>query len=407
VSRPSFIARAAALLAPAIPAALGAQDRLLGLRAAGAGVTAEVIRIGGGGVPQAGVLGDSARVTRVAQLSVPVTAVTPLGGAWTLDATAIYGSGRVTREGTTGARTTSALAGVSDVRLRATGRLLDEALLVTVGANLPTGRTELDAEQLTALRALAAPAFALVAPPVGQGPSGTLGVLLARQAGEWALVGGVSYEYRGEFAPVAALIAGAPSVDFRPGGVVRASLGADRPLGRHRLSAAVSADVFAEDRLRAGATGAAPPSGLELAQVRLGPVLTTDVQLQLAAPRLRELVLWGTNRWRARFARDGVTVPGSSGNYLDAGVRATLPLAARTDLFTALDGRLHTGLDLDDALTTAGVAGGALTLGLSRAAGPVTVQPFARAQAGQLRFARLASASYTGASAGLTILTRF
>ena len=38
----------------------------------------------------------------------------------------------------------------------------------------------------------------------------------------------MSYELRGEFAPVAALVAGAPSLDFRPGNVIHASLGADR-----------------------------------------------------------------------------------------------------------------------------------------------------------------------------------
>jgi hypothetical protein len=400
----------AALLAVpgALPMALHAQDRLLGLRAAGASVSAEAVWFGGAGVPQASVVGgDTVRLTRATQLSVPITAVTPLGGNWSLDATTVYATGSVQLEGapSSGARRrTATLAGLSDVRLRATGRLFDERLLITAGANLPTGRTALDAEQLTALRAIAAPALGMLAPPVGQGPSGTLGVLLARQAGAWALAGGVSYEVRGEFAPVSALVAGAPSIDFRPGNVVRGSLGADRLVGRHRVSAAFSADVFAEDRLRAGG---APASTADLAQVRLGPVFTSDVQLQLAAPRVRELVVWGTNRWRARFSRDGVTVPGSSGNYLDGGLRTSLPVAARTDYFLAGDARWHTGLDLDDALATAGVAGGGLTFGLSQRVGILTVQPFVRGQAGRLRFQRAADASFTGGTAGLTILTRF
>ena len=411
MSARSVSMRVASLAATATLAALplAAQDRLLGLRAAGAGVTAEGIWLGGDGVLQPSLLGgDSVRITRMTQLSVPITAVTPLGGTWTLDATTVYGTGSVTAEGARDARrTTSTISGLSDVRLRATGRLFDEALLLTAGANLPTGRTELDAEQLTALRALAAPAFALMAPPVGQGPSGTLGVLLAREAGGWALAGGVAYEIRGQFAPVAALVAGAPSIDFRPGNVLHASLGADRLLGRHRVSAAFSADVYQQDRLRAGSVADASQDAITLAEVKLGPVFTTDLQLQLAAPRLRELVLWGTNRWRAPFSRDGVRIDGSSGNYLDGGLRASLPVTRRTDLFTAIDGRWHTGLDLDDALATAGVAGGALTLGVSQTLGHVTVQPFVRGQAGQLRFTRADGASYTGGAAGLTILTRF
>jgi hypothetical protein len=335
---------------------------------------------------------------------VPITAVTPIGSSWTLDATTVYATGSVQLAGAAGR--TATLAGLSDVRLRATGRLFNESLLLTAGANAPTGRTKLDAEQLTALRVIAAPALAMLAPPVGQGPSGTFGMLLARQAGAWALAGGLSYEVRGRFAPVSALVAGAPSIDFRPGNVIRGSLGADRLVGRHRVSAAFSADVFAQDRLRAGGA----PVGVTnatLAEVRLGPVFTTDLQLQLAAPRLRELVLWSTNRWRARFSRDGVTVPGSAGNYLDGGLRGSLPLGVRTDLFAAADARWHTGLDVGDALATAGVTGGGLTLGLSRRVAALTVQPFVRGQAGRLRFQRATDASFTGGTAGLTILTRF
>ncbi|MGZ8413433.1 MAG: hypothetical protein ACXW05_11930 [Gemmatirosa sp.] len=406
--RPHLRSLAALTACGALASPLHAQDRLLGLRAAGAGVTAEGVWFGGDGVRQASLLGgDTLRVTRMSQLSVPITAVTPLGGSWTLDATTVYGTGSVTLEDAAARRTTASLAGLSDVRLRATGRLFDESLLVTAGANLPTGRTELDAEQLTALRAIAAPALGMMAAPVGQGPSGTFGVLLARPLGEWAVAGGVAYEVRGQFAPVAALVAGAPSIDFQPGNVIHASLGADRLLGRHRLSAAFSADIYAQDRLRAGATATTAASGVSLAEVKLGPIFTTDVQLQLAAPRLRELVLWGTNRWRAPFSRDGVRIEGSSGNYLDGGLRGSLPLAGRFDLIAALDGRWHTGLDLDDALTTAGVTGGALTLGLSRVAGPVTVQPFVRGQAGRLTFTRADGVSYSGGAAGLTILTRF
>jgi hypothetical protein len=94
---------ALALAAPLAPlASLAAQDRLLGLRAAGAGVTAETVWFGDG-VAQAGLLGgDSLRVTRVSQLSVPITAVTPIGSSWTLDATTVYATGSVQLAGAAG-----------------------------------------------------------------------------------------------------------------------------------------------------------------------------------------------------------------------------------------------------------------------------------------------------------------
>ena len=408
MTRPLVPALAACGIASAMiggATSLRAQDRLTGLRAAGTGVTAEVVTFGADGFRQPGLLGsDSSRVARVTQLSVPITAVTPLAGSWTLDATAVYGTGSVSLDRTGGARTTRTLSGLSDVRLRATGRLFDESLLLTVGGNIPTGRTKLDLEQLDALRVLAAPALAMLAPPVGQGPSGTVGALVARRAGAWALAGGVSYEIRGQFAPVAALVAGASSIDFRPGNVVRGSIGADRLVGRSRLSASFSADVYATDQLRGGDAVA---SAASLAEVRLGPVFTTDLQLQLAAPRLRELVLWTTNRWRAPFSRDGVRVEGSSGNYLDGGLRTSLPVAATTDLFAATDARWHTGLDLDDGLATAGVVAGSMTLGVSQRLGRLTLQPFVRGQLGTLRSARAGDTPFSGGTAGVTLLTRF
>jgi hypothetical protein len=116
--------------------ALRAQDRLVGLRALGGGVTVEAVRFGGGGLLQ-GVPGaaDSLRVRRAAQLTVPVTLAVPLGGVWTVDVTSVYASGAVTFGG---GRAT--LSGPSDVRVRATGRLGGNALIVTLGANAPTGR---------------------------------------------------------------------------------------------------------------------------------------------------------------------------------------------------------------------------------------------------------------------------
>jgi hypothetical protein len=53
------------------------------------------------------------------------------------------------------------------------------------------------------------------------------------------------------------------------------------------------------------------------------------------------------------------------------------------------------------------VTGGGLTLGLSRRVAALTVQPFVRGQTGRLRFQRATDASFTGGTAGLTILTRF
>jgi hypothetical protein len=413
-SRPSgpargLVALVAALLFASIPtASASAQDRLVGLRAVSGGAVFEQVRFGDTGLLQ-GPLGrqDSLRVTKAAQFTIPLSAAMPLGRSWTLDLTTVYSTGEVSfTPASGGAERTASLSGISDVRVRTMGRFFDDALILTLGVNAPTGRTELDALQLTALRVLAAPALALGTSALGAGPSGTVGLLSARQVGSWAVAAGIAYEYRGTYQPVSALVAGAPSADFQPGGVIRASLGLDRLLGKHRLTLSAAGDLYQADELRGATAGAAP-----LATVQLGPVLSADAQLQLGVPRLRELTLWSAVRYRSNYSRDDVTVDDSNGLYLDAGLRTAVPLARRTDFVLSLDGRYQSGLAIDEGITTAGVTAAGLTLGFSQRAGNLIFQPFARGTLGSVQARGNArdsqQANYTGFAGGLVIISRF
>jgi hypothetical protein len=143
-------------------------------------------------------------------------------------------------------------------------------------------------------------------------------------------------------------------------------------------------------------------------------VLTSDAQLSLAVPGVREAVLWVSNRWRTRFARDGITVDGSSGDFLDGGARTRTPVGRRTDLLIAIDGRWQSGLAFDDALLTASAAAAGMTMGIAHRVGGglgdgtgVTIQPFVRAQAGRVRSSAAAASGIAGGIVGLTILSRF
>jgi hypothetical protein len=394
----------AALLVTATAAE--AQDRLVGLRAITGGATYEQVQFGDVGLLQGTVGGDSIRVRRATQFTVPVSAAMPVGRSWTLDVTSVYAAGEVAYTGASGgAERTASLNGLSDVRLRATGRFFDDAFILTAGLNAPTGTTELDSLQLTALRVLAAPSLGLGAAPVGAGLSGTVGVLTAQQVGSWAIAAGVAYEVRGTYQPVAAFAAGAPSADFRPGNVLRLSAGLDGLVGPHRLSITATGDIFADDELRA------PAGTTPLAAVKLGPVLGGDVQLQVAAPRVRELVLWTAARYRANYSRDGFTVENSNGTYFDGGVRAAIPLAVRSDLLLAVDGRQQSGLAIDQGLPTSGVTSGSVMLGFAHRVRGLSFQPFVRASAGTVQARGAARdrqrADFTGFTGGLVILSRF
>ena len=398
------------------PTALSAQERLVTSRLIGAGASYERITFGGAGLSQATFAGlDTTRVTSVEQFTMPITASSSIAGGWRLDLTTLFAAGRITYTDASAAGGTrsASLSGISDVRARATGRLLHDAVVMTVGLNLPSGITSLDASQFSTLRIVAAPALGLASSPVGAGLSGTIGLVLAQQVGRWSLAYGTSYEARGRFQPVAALTAGSGSADFLPGGVFRMSLGADRLLGPHRLSVAAAADIFADDRFRGSATGDSLPPAMAQAEtrVRLGPVLSGDVQLMISAPRLRELLVYSSYRWRAPFARDGRTVERSSGQYVEAGVNAVVPWATGRDVILASDARWHSGLGIDQGLPTAGVTSAGVSAGLAIGRGLLSVQPYVRAQAGSLRqraaLVPTAVQSFLGVSGGLVVVTRF
>ena len=390
---------------------LFAQERLVGQQSAGIGVSGESVSFDGAGLRQYNFIGlDSVRVKSLHQFSAPITTAWSLNDAWRVDLTALFARATVTYRdaGKTNDSRSATLSGFSDVRIRATGTLISDLLVFTGGVNVPTGHTSLSTPQFGVLRIMAAPALGLGSTPVGAGASGTLGLVAAKRLGEWSVAIGGSYEYRGSYSPVAALVAGAPSADFHPGGVVRTSITGDRTVGPHRLSVAVAADVFADDELRTAS--AAPATGVASTRVRLGPVISTDVQMLFSAPKLRQLLGYAALRVRAPFSRDGKRVANSGGQYLDSGLRGSLALGPQRDLTMAIDTRVHSGLGIDEGLPTSGVASGSLSAGLELRRGLSSFQPYVRAQSGVLHQRGVGSTpsqSFSGFAAGIVAITKF
>ena len=370
------------VLAPGVlaPGALAAQGTLAESGTLSAGPLYETVRFGDG-VAQPGLTAEGGVVVeRASQWTVPFAATLPLGARWTFDLAGAYAAGEVTLRGTdptSGARAYE-LRGMTDLRLRATGHLVGDNVLLTLGATFPTGNDALDREGLSALRVLGAPALGFQMPGVSVGRGATAGLVLARQVGGWAWALGGSYELRGSYNPVQAFTAGIANPDFDPGDAVHVSLGTEGLVGQHAMTLSVAADLFTGDELRDG-RGAAV-----IAATQLGPVYTASWQLRVGTRHFRELTLHATDRYRTRYEQGGARVAGSDGNYLDAGLRAVRSLGGRTDLLAGLNVRHQTGLEVDESLATAGAVAGGVTLGLSRALGGLLVQPYVRAQLGRL-----------------------
>jgi len=383
------------LLAVFVTTPLVAQGRLVGARISTIGPVYEMWRFGNGGVEQPTPDGATVvRVTEASQWSLPIAVAVPIGERWLADLTGAYASGVVTLAPQTSATGPSeyTLNGVTDLRLRVSGRLAGNAtsggLLLTLAVTAPTGKTELNPNEVGALQVLASPALGFQVPTLGAGAGATAGLVGARQLGAWSLALGLSYELRRLYEPGAAT-AGVPLPELDPSDALHISMGVDGLVGgHHAMTVALSTDLFTEDHLRAPATSGSTSASVGTTEVatRLGPMVTLDWQLQIAPPAaFRELTLYAVDRYRGAYSRSGETVAGSSGNYLDLGARGVLRAGSKTGVLLWLSGRHQTGLDSDRTLTTAAVRSAAFTVGLVRQLGAgLTAQPFARVQGGTI-----------------------
>lgn len=369
---------AAVTLLPALTAApLAAQGREGRAASAATGVVAESWRFATP-LPV-----DSGLVDRVTQFSIPIGVAIPLSARWTADVSGAYtiGSARLT-DSLGGNLRTLDLRGPTDMKLRVVGRLVGDALIVTAGVNAPTGLTQLGGDEVTALRLIGAPPLRMPSPTLGSGLGATAGVVVARQVGPWAVALGGSYEARAAYSPIDVAAAGAVAIsDLDPSNAAHLTLGADRLFGEHRVSLLGSYDLYGEDRLTFTGGGATNTS----ATFQLGPTVAVLALIELGVPGMRELSISAVNRYRAAFTGiDGETAVGSSGNSIDARIRARWGGAGRVGVLLGAEGRFDTGLDIDASLAAAAMTAFGGTLGVSLPLGGISLDPAVRAVIGTI-----------------------
>jgi hypothetical protein len=396
----------AALAAPLHYA--GGQSRLVGYRTSSLGVVYENWNFSGGVAQPAWDRNGTVLIDHASQISFPLGVSVPVGQKWTVDLSAAYASSRVVLTGVDPELNTTryTLSGLTDTRLRATGRL-SSLISVTFGLNVPTGKTNLTPEEYSAFRVLAAPALSFQVPRLGNGLSGTAGVVASRQLSEaWAGALGVSYQVRGQYEP-GALVAALSNPEYSPGDALRLSAGFDGLVGASRMTLGLSADIYStSDEISDPAAGGAAIT------TKLGPVFSADWQLRLTAPRFRELTVYAVDRYRTRYSSGLASIGSgpvdeSSGNYLDLGTRGIIAAGRGTGVLAAINFRHQTGLKSDDTIATAAMVSGGVTLGLVRDLGRgYSVQPFIRGQLGTIKSVDQSSTA-TGLGGGVALGRRF
>lgn len=380
-----------------------AQQRLLDVRSFSSGIVAE-----NWSFSKATPNGGASSVTSASQFTVPVTAVIPVTSSWALDAYVAYAHGSVTVDrGGSGGQERLTLSGVNDAKLRLVGKLHGDNLMLTLGASLPSGTTALGPTELEALSVLASPALRFRTPTLGNGPSGTGGLVFAGTTGSWALAMAGSFEKRGDYAPAEALTSGLGRPALRAGDAVHVSFGADRLLQNARQSISLIGDYFMSGSLRD------PSAGATETRFRLGPSVTATYQTQAAFEKI-ESMLYVLERIRGNYSIGGVTVEDSWRSESEVGVVNAISVNPQTSVRIGVDSRFHTASSVGSpdetigSFATAGIMAGGATVGLQYASGggALVWEPFVRAQIGQLDFGGPVRHA-TGASAGLSLTARF
>jgi len=305
---------------------------------------------------------DTRRVSSARQIAVPFSLDLQVNLNWTASVTGAAFSSQIESTDENTNATSSSLSGLTDVRVRLTGRLRGDALQATFGANVPVGPVGLSLAENDVLRTVAAPALGAAVSVPGTGLGGTVGLISAYTVNEWAVAVGASYEQRGTYAPLEVTLTGATSTtELVPGGAVHLSFGADGLLGNHRLTIGAVGDFYGTDQLQF-AQGARRDS----ADYQLGPAVLVSAQLAIANPRIRDFTLRVTNRYRTAFSdAAGNAVVGSSGNYFDAGISGLLGGPNRIALALGADVRQQSGLPVDDGFVGASLSAVGLSAGIA------------------------------------------
>lgn len=191
-------------------------------------------------------IGSGATAKTVSQTSIPFVFVLPLGPRFNVDVATAYAVSDVSVDG----KSVSSISGLTDTQLRANLTLGNDAVVFTVGANLPTGQYKIAEDKADAAGQIGNDFLIFPTSSYGSGMSATGGVAVARSAGAWNFGLAGSFRRSTEFDAFEANDGTSKQVlTFTPADEVRARLGADRFIGSGRLALGLTYSTFGNDVL--------------------------------------------------------------------------------------------------------------------------------------------------------------
>jgi hypothetical protein len=186
-------------------------------------------------------LGTGATARTISQLGVPFAVIVPFSDRFNIDISSSYANSQVKVPG----QATSTISGFTDAQVRGNLTLGDNAAVLTLGVNLPSGQYKVPDGQQAAAGQIGNDFLIYPVTSMGNGLAATGGIGFAQSLGTWNLGIGASFRYSTAFD---AYQVQTSVLRFTPGNEARIRVGLDRPVGDGSFNVSVTYSKFGKDQ---------------------------------------------------------------------------------------------------------------------------------------------------------------
>jgi hypothetical protein len=186
-------------------------------------------------------LGSGATARTITQLGIPFAVIVPFSDRFNIDISSSYANSQVKVPG----QATSTITGLTDAQLRGNLTLGDNAAVITLGVNLPSGQYKVPDGQQAAAGQIGNDFLIYPVTSMGNGLAATGGIGFAQTLGDWNLGVGASFRYS---TPFDAYQVQTAVLRFTPGNEARIRVGLDRPVGDGSFNVSVTYSKFGKDQ---------------------------------------------------------------------------------------------------------------------------------------------------------------
>jgi hypothetical protein len=266
--------------------------------------------------------GSAFTADRVRQIAVPLGVLVPVGKRFSFDIGSSWASTSVKQGGTT-----QTFSSLTDTQLRGSYMFGNDALVLSLMMNLPTGKRSQTAEEFGIASSTSSNFLLFPVNSYGTTFSVTPGLSAAATAGAWNLGFAASARVSSTYTPFKG-----DTGTYRPGVEGRFRAGVDRLIGSSRFQFGGTFSTFSTDELRGGALGSGSFDPGNRFLVDLG--IITPV-----AGGTLGFYAWNYHRLRSNSTAGGSTAGGRE-NVFTAGLNGSFGLSRTVALQPVAEARV-------------------------------------------------------------------